>query len=228
ARDRAAAGGARIPLLLKIAPDLSLADLDDVVGVARARRIDGMIVGNTTVARPANLRDRAHASEAGGLSGRPLFRRATRMLAETFVRVEGKFPLIGTGGIDSGAAAFTKIKAGATLIQLYTGLVFRGVHLATGIKADLVGFLRLGRHDSLAAAVGLDAAAMTAEPWPEELRCSAGWAERLLGSLDPCFRRRARSPRGRLIGTRPRGLRSAQPTLRFSFSSPNVARASAG
>jgi len=149
ARDRVAAGGARIPLLLKIAPDLSLADLDDVVGVARARRIDGMIVGNTTVARPPNLRDRAHAAEAGGLSGRPLFRRATRMLAETFVRVEGKFPLVGTGGVDSGAAAFTKIKAGATLIQLYTGLVFRGVHLVTDIKADLVSFLRLGRHDSL-------------------------------------------------------------------------------
>ena len=167
ARDRAAAGATRIPLLLKIAPDLSLADLDDVVGVARARRIDGMIVGNTTVARPANLRDRAHAAEAGGLSGRPLFRRATRMLAEAFVRVEGQFPLVGTGGVDSGAAAFTKIKAGATLIQLYTGLVFRGVHLVTDIKADLVSFLRLGRHDSLAAAIGLDAAAMTAEPWPE-------------------------------------------------------------
>ena len=171
ARDRAAAkpeaGGTRIPMLLKIAPDLSLANLDDVVGVARARGIDGMIVGNTTVTRPQNLRDRAHAAEAGGLSGRPLFRLATRMLAETFVRVEGKFPLIGTGGIDSGAAAFAKIKAGASLVQLYTGLVFRGVHLVSDIKADLLSFLRLGRHDSLAAAVGLDAAAMTAEPWPE-------------------------------------------------------------
>src|SRR5262249_57399705 len=142
ARERVTKNAGPTPVLLKIAPDLSLADLDDVVGVARARRIDGMIVGNTTVARPANLRDRAHAAEAGGLSGRPLFRRATRMLAEAFVRVEGQFPLVGTGGVDSGAAAFTKIKAGATLIQLYTGLVFRGVHLVTDIKAGLVSVLR--------------------------------------------------------------------------------------
>ena len=155
------------PVLLKIAPDLALAELDDVVGVARSRRIDGMIVSNTTVMRPPMLRDRAHAIEQGGLSGRPLFRLATRMLAETYVRVEGQFPLVGVGGIDSGAAALAKIKAGASLVQLYTGLVFRGLRLVSDIKADLVSFLRLGRHEQLADAVGLDAAAMTAEPWPE-------------------------------------------------------------
>jgi len=165
--DRAAHGARRTPVLLKIAPDLSLADLDDVVGLARARNIDGMIIGNTTVMRPPSLRDHAQASEQGGLSGRPLFRLATRMLAETFVRVEGRFPLIGVGGIDSGAAAFAKIKAGATLVQLYTGLVFRGVKLVSDIKADLLSFVRLGRYDSLLDAVGLDAAAMTAERWPE-------------------------------------------------------------
>jgi dihydroorotate dehydrogenase len=165
--DRAARGARRTPVLLKIAPDLSLADLDDVVGLARARNIDGMIVGNTTVMRPPSLRDRARAMEQGGLSGRPLFRLATRILAETFVRVEGRFPLIGVGGIDSGAAAFAKIKAGATLVQLYSGLVFRGLRLVSDIKADLTSFVRLGRYDSLLDAVGLDAAAMTAEPWPE-------------------------------------------------------------
>jgi dihydroorotate dehydrogenase len=126
-----------------------------------------MIVGNTTIMRPPTLRDRAQAIEQGGLSGRPLFRLATRMLAETFVRVEGQFPLIGVGGIDSGAAAFAKIKAGATLVQLYTGLIFRGLRLVADIKADLVNFTRLGRYDSLTDAVGLDAAAMTAEPWPD-------------------------------------------------------------
>jgi dihydroorotate dehydrogenase len=156
-----------VPVLVKIAPDLTLADLDDVVGVARLRSVDGMIVGNTTVMRPPSLCDRKQAVEQGGLSGRPLFRLSTRMLAETFVRVEGAFPLIGVGGIDSGAAAFAKIKAGATLIQLYTGLVFRGLGLVSDIKADLANFLRLGRYESLDAAVGLDAAAMTAEPWPE-------------------------------------------------------------
>jgi len=167
-RDRAARDhGVPVPLLVKIAPDLSLAGLDDVVGVARSRRIDGMIVGNTTVMRPSTLRERELANEQGGLSGRPLFRLATRLLAETYVRVEGQFPLIGVGGIDSGAAAFAKIKAGATVLQLYTGLVFRGLKLVAGIKADLLNFLRLGRFDQLPDAVGVDAAAITAEPWPE-------------------------------------------------------------
>jgi dihydroorotate dehydrogenase len=169
ARDAAAKSATKttppIPVLIKIAPDLTLADLDDLVGVARRRAVDGMIVGNTTTGRPATLRDR-QAYEQGGLSGRPLFQLSTRMLAETFVRVEGRFPLIGVGGIDSGAAAFAKIKAGATLIQLYTGLVFRGLRLVSEIKSELVDFLRLGRYDALGDAVGIDAAAMTAEPWP--------------------------------------------------------------
>jgi len=88
------------------------------------------------------------------------------MLAETFVRAEGAFPLIGAGGIDSGAAAFAKIKAGASLLQLYTGLIFRGVALVEAIKQDLADFMRIGRLDSLADAVGRDVATVTAEPWP--------------------------------------------------------------
>ena len=163
ARDRAAGG--RKPLLLKIAPDLTLNDLDDVVGIARRHRIDGMIVGNTTLTRP-NLLDRITSIEQGGLSGRPLFPLSTRMLAETYVRAEGAFPLIGVGGIDSGAAAFAKIKAGASLIQLYSGMVFRGVGLIATIKKELLDFMRIGRIDFLADAVGRDAAAVTAEPWP--------------------------------------------------------------
>ena len=159
-------GAARPPLLLKIAPDLTLADLDDVVGVARRHRIDGMIVGNTTISRPPGLRERAKATEQGGLSGRPLFPLSTRMLAETFVRAEGAFPLIGAGGIDSGAAAFAKIKAGASLLQLYSGLVFRGVGLIGAIKRDLLAMMRVGKFDSLDQAVGRDAASLTAEPWP--------------------------------------------------------------
>ena len=165
ARERAGIGAKPRPLLLKIAPDLSLGDLDDVVGVARRHRIDGMIVGNTTVTRP-NLRDAEKANEQGGLSGRPLFALSTRMLAETYVRAEGAFPLIGVGGIDSGAAAFAKIKAGASLIQLYSGLIFRGVGLIGAIKNDLLDFMRIGRLDLLADAVGRDVAAVTAEPWP--------------------------------------------------------------
>jgi dihydroorotate dehydrogenase len=165
ARERAAGAAGRKPVLLKIAPDLALADLDDVVAVARARGVDGMIVSNTTISRPAGLHEQA-AAQSGGLSGRPLFRLSTRMLAETFVRAEGRFPLLGVGGIDSGAAAFAKIKAGASLVQLYTGLVYRGLDLVGAIKAELTDFMRLARYDRLAEAVGRDAAAQTAEAWP--------------------------------------------------------------
>jgi dihydroorotate dehydrogenase len=166
ARDQATGhDGALTPVLIKIAPDLSLPDLDDVVNVARRRDVDGMIVTNTTLSRPASLRDR-RAMEQGGLSGRPLFELSTRILAEAFVRVEDQFPLVGVGGIDSGQAAFNKIKAGATLIQLYTGLVFRGLRLIGEIKSELVNFLRINRFDAITDAIGRDAAAVTAERWP--------------------------------------------------------------
>jgi len=166
ARDRVEPRAGPTPVLLKVAPDLTLSDLDDVVGVARKRRVDGMIVGNTTISRPASLRERDKAKEQGGLSGRPLFKLSTRMLAETFVRAEGAFPLIGAGGIDSGATAIAKIKAGATLLQLYTALVFHGIGLVAEIKADLAAALKRGHRDSLTSMVGSDAADITAESWP--------------------------------------------------------------
>ncbi len=166
ARERVARQAGPTPVLLKIAPDLSLSDLDDVVGIARSRRVDGMIVGNTTIARPPSLRDTATAGEAGGLSGRPLFALATRMLAETYVRVEGVFPLVGVGGIDSGKAALAKIRAGATLIQIYSALVFRGLGLVGEIKRALIAALDRDRENNLKDYVGADAAAVTAEPWP--------------------------------------------------------------
>ena len=166
ARERMVPRAGPTPVLLKIAPDLSLPALDDLVGVARKRRVDGMIVGNTTISRSASLRERDKAREQGGLSGRPLFRLSTRMLAETFVRAEGAFPLIGAGGIDSGATAIAKIKAGATLLQLYTGLVFHGIGLVAQIKSDLAAALKRGHRDSLASMVGSDVADITAESWP--------------------------------------------------------------
>lgn len=154
------------PVLLKIAPDLALDALDDIVAVARRRGIDGMIVANTTVTRPAGLKDAQVAQEAGGLSGRPLFALSTRMLAETFVRVENAFPLVGVGGIDSGAAAWAKIAAGASLIQLYTGLVYRGLGLVREIKQHLVAEIAKDGLGSIALAVGRDADRLTTEPWP--------------------------------------------------------------
>lgn len=113
ARARMSREAGTTPVLIKIAPDLTLSELDDIVGAARRHRVDGMIIGNTTVTRPPTLREVSTAREAGGLSGRPLFSLATRMLAESYVRVEGAFPLIGVGGIDSGEAAIEKIRAGA-------------------------------------------------------------------------------------------------------------------
>ena len=166
ARERVSGRAGHTPVLLKIAPDLTLSDLDDAVGIARKHRIDGMIVGNTTIGRPSALREREKAKEVGGLSGRPLFRLATRMLAETFVRAEGTFPLIGAGGVDSGATAISKMKAGAALVQLYSGLVFQGIGLVAEIKADLLAALRRGHRDSLASMIGSDAANITAESWP--------------------------------------------------------------
>ena len=165
-RERVRRNAGETPVLLKIAPDLSLAELDDVVHVARSRGVDGMIVANTTLARPSTLREQARAREQGGLSGRPLFRLSTRMVAETYVRAEGAFPLVGVGGIDSGGAALTKIRAGAALIQLYSSLIYKGLGLIDAIKNDLAStLLRTGR-DALSEIVGADAATITAEDWP--------------------------------------------------------------
>jgi dihydroorotate dehydrogenase len=166
ARERVRQNAGDSPVLLKIAPDLTLNELDDVVHIARSRRVDGMIVGNTTIARSSSLREQNRAKEQGGLSGRPLFRLSTRMVAETYVRAEGAFPLIGVGGIDSGGAALTKIRAGASLIQLYSSLIYKGLGLVDDIKRDLAStLLRTGR-DSLSEIVGADAANITAEDWP--------------------------------------------------------------
>ena len=146
---------------------MTLAELDDVVAAARRHRVDGMIAGNTTLARPAWLRDQAIAREPGGLSGRPLFALSTRMLAECYVRVEGAFPLVGVGGIDSGASALAKIRAGACLVQVYSSLVFRGLRLVGDIKVHLADALHTDHLAGIDALVGADAAAITAEPWPD-------------------------------------------------------------
>jgi dihydroorotate dehydrogenase len=167
ARERVAVRAGPTPILLKIAPDLTLNALDDVVGVARRRAVDGMIVSNTTIARPAALQDADKGRQAGGLSGRPLFPLATRILAETYVRVEEVFPLIGAGGIDSGAAALAKLRAGASLLQLYSGLIFRGLGIVAEIKRDLLSAIEDPHASTLADLVGTEAAAVTAEPWPD-------------------------------------------------------------
>jgi dihydroorotate dehydrogenase len=165
ARDRTIAQAGRKALLLKISPDLSLADLDALIAVVRKRGADGLVVANTTVTRPALLRDAA-AREQGGLSGRPLFSLSTWMLAETFRRLGHEIPLVGVGGVDSAEAAWTKILAGASLVQLYTGMVFRGFGLVNRIKTGLEERLRRSGYISIAEAIGAEARAIAAEPWP--------------------------------------------------------------
>jgi dihydroorotate dehydrogenase len=147
----------KLPLFVKLAPDLADGDLPGVVGVIGANDIDGIMVSNTTLARDG-LKDATFARETGGLSGRPLFARATCMLAQVYKLTSGKLPLIGVGGIDSGEAAVAKIEAGASLLQLYTGLVFEGPALIGRIKQALVSAMEGAGSDSLAPLIGRRAA----------------------------------------------------------------------
>ena len=143
------------PLLVKIAPDLAEADLDDIAEVFLAEKVDGVIVSNTTITRP-HLRSRL-GRETGGLSGRPVFDLSTYMLAQMHLRLAGRIPLIGVGGIDGPAAAFAKIAAGASLLQLYSALVFAGPALIARIVDGLTATCRGKGLERLSAAVGRDA-----------------------------------------------------------------------
>jgi dihydroorotate dehydrogenase len=144
------------PLLLKIAPDLSSEERVDLAEAALGSGIDGLIISNTTVARPATLTS-GNAHEPGGLSGAPLFEPSTALLAEMYRLTSGKLPIIGVGGIASGADAYRKIRAGASLVQLYTALVFHGPGLVRRIKDELAQLLARDGFTSVAAAVGADA-----------------------------------------------------------------------
>jgi dihydroorotate dehydrogenase len=135
-----AAGRPRRPIVVKLSPDIAEADLQPITGVLASRGVDGIAVSNTTLARDG-LADAALAKEAGGVSGPPLFQRSTAMLARVYLLTGGRIPLIGIGGIDSGAAAIAKLEAGATLLQLYTGLVYEGPGLLARIKGDLAAYL---------------------------------------------------------------------------------------
>jgi dihydroorotate dehydrogenase len=141
------------PLLVKLAPDLADDDLPEIVYAIAASGADGIVVSNTTLARDG-LQERAFAQEAGGLSGRPLFTRATRMIARVYRLTEGRLPLIGVGGIDSGETALAKIEAGASLIQLYTGLIFEGLGLIPRIKQALIEAIERAGAESLKPLIG--------------------------------------------------------------------------
>jgi dihydroorotate dehydrogenase len=141
-----------IPLLLKIAPDLDAVALDEIADVVRASGIEGVIVSNTTIARPP-LKS-AHAKETGGLSGQPLLAPSTDILAQMHQRLGKKITLVGVGGIASGADAYAKIRAGASLVQLYTALVFHGPGLVARIKRELLDCLNRDGFATVTEAVG--------------------------------------------------------------------------
>jgi dihydroorotate dehydrogenase len=140
------------PIFLKVAPDLEPAAIDDVARVAIDRRVDGLIVGNTTVSRPP-LRSR-HAGEAGGLSGAPLKALALERLRDFRRATGGALPLIAAGGIENGVDAFDRIRAGASLVQLYTALVYEGPGLAARINAELKRLCALNGFETIEQAVG--------------------------------------------------------------------------
>jgi len=142
----------RIPIFLKIAPDLSGDELADVAEVAISSRIDGLIATNTTLSREAL--QSAQKSEAGGLSGQPLFEKSTRILAQLSQLTEAKLPIIGVGGVANAEQAYAKIRAGACAVQLYTGLVYGGITLGGRIAQDLDALLARDGHATVAEAIG--------------------------------------------------------------------------
>ena len=143
----------RPPVLVKIAPDLSRDGIASVVEACVSLGVQGLIVGNTTITRPPGLRS-PRASEAGGLSGAPLFALANTVLARAFLLARGRLTLIGTGGVFSGADALTKIRAGASLVQLYTGFAYHGPALIPRLKAELANALKAAGFARLEDAVG--------------------------------------------------------------------------
>ena len=149
-----AAAGPSKPIFLKVAPDLDEAGIDDICGAVADHGIEAIIVGNTTLSRPDSLRSPLK-SEAGGLSGAPLFDLSTRVLGRFFERTRGgPIALIGAGGIGAGADAYAKIRAGASAVQLYSLLALSGPGLVEEIKRDLAARLRADGFKSVAEAVG--------------------------------------------------------------------------
>ncbi len=144
------------PMLLKIAPDLIDDELEDITSVCMngtgGQAVDGLIISNTTLARDGLVSQ--HRSQAGGLSGAPLFESSTKMLAKVYKLTDGNLPLIGVGGISNGQQAFDKICAGASLVQLYSAMVYHGPDLANTIAKDLVKLLQQHNFSSIEKAIG--------------------------------------------------------------------------
>lgn len=154
-RVRACLPAAAPALLIKLAPDLEPGQLEPILDTAMAANVDGVIVCNTTVSRPDGLQSTA-VRERGGLSGQPLFAPSTELLKRTYAYTRGTVPLIGVGGVASAEQAYAKIRAGASLVQLYTALVYHGPSIIGRIQHGLADLLRRDGFKSVGDAVGAD------------------------------------------------------------------------
>lgn len=145
----------RPAVLVKIAPDLTLQDKQDIASVVLELGVDGLIVTNSTVKRPSSLQSPLQ-TEVGGLSGKPLREMATQTVSEMYVLTKGKVPIIGVGGIGSGEDALERIRAGASLVQLYTALIYQGPPVIGKIKRELEQLLQKQGFTSISEAIGAD------------------------------------------------------------------------
>ncbi len=143
----------KTPILLKISPDLNSDNLKYLCERVLSSKIDGLIVSNTTIARDS-IAD--NIDQSGGLSGRPLFKSSTQQLRRVFKYTNGRIPLIGVGGIDSAEKAYEKIKNGASLVQLYTGLVYNGPNLIKDINKNLSSLIKDDGYNNISEAVGAE------------------------------------------------------------------------
>jgi dihydroorotate dehydrogenase len=142
-------------LFIKISPDQTEQQAKDVAEVALSSGIDGLIVANGTASRPASMTNPV-AKERGGLSGKPLFEMSTKLLGTLYQLTEGKIPLIGCGGVFTGADAYKKIRAGATLVQIYTGMIFEGPAIVSSVTKELAALLKRDGFSCVNDAVGAD------------------------------------------------------------------------
>lgn len=152
---RKACGAHPPPLLLKLAPDLDEAQQEELARTALDSEIDGLVLTNTTLERPSAL-PADFAAEKGGLSGQPLTNKSTGIIRNFYRLTDGKIPIIGVGGVSNGRDAYAKIKAGASLIQLYSALVFKGPSVARSIHEELLAYLKADGLNHIAQAVGTD------------------------------------------------------------------------
>ncbi len=162
ARDAASDPENRPPLLLKIAPDLSRDMVHDIVEISAGHGVAAIIVANTTLGRPEGLKSR-HRGEAGGLSGAPLFHHSTQVLAWAYLAAASRMPIVGAGGVDGPDTAYAKLRAGASLVQIYTALIYKGPTLFRAVTEGLARRIEIDGHASVRDVVGLDA-----ERWAKE------------------------------------------------------------